>query len=98
MVPRHEEIVGAILGPSLARYFTLAIGLAEVGMAVWIFTGWRFRICAVVQIVVILLMNVIEFVMVPHLLLWGRLNLLFAALLCTLIYMNAFPMRNNAHA
>lgn len=97
-VQRHEEIVGAILDQAVAPQLTIAIGIAEIGMAAWIVSGWRYRVCASVQITVILLMNVIEFFAVPHLLLWGRMNIVFAALLCGLIYWNAFPRKREAHA
>jgi len=98
MVPRHQEIVGAIISPAVASPLTVAIGFAEVGMAAWIMSGWRYRFCAVVQIVIILLMNVIEFVAVLELLLWGRWNIVFAALLSAVIYWNAFVPKGTAHA
>ncbi len=90
LVPRHEQIVGAILGDAHAGPLTVAIGVAEMGMAAWIVTGWRYRLCAGVQIAVIGAMNVLEFLLVPHLLLWGRLNALFALGLMLLIYLHAF--------
>ncbi|MBL7945531.1 MAG: DoxX-like family protein [Flavobacteriales bacterium] len=98
MVPRHQEIVAAIISPAVASPLTLAIGFAEMGMAAWIIWGWRYRFCAVLQIAIILLMNVIEFFAVPELLLWGRWNIVFAVLLCVAIYWNAFPPGQNAHA
>lgn len=98
MVPRHQEIVAFLLGDALARPLTVAIGVAEVGMAAWIVTGWRYRLCAGVQIAVILLMNVIEFLAVPHLLLWGRLNIVFAVLLCAVIHRHANAPRPTADA
>ncbi len=97
-VPRHEEIVGAILDGWIASPMTMAIGIAEVGMAAWIISGWRYRVCAVTQITVILLMNLIEFTVVPHLLLWGRWNMFFALLLCVFILANAFPRFPRTHA
>lgn len=97
-VPRHEEIVGSILGRAIASPLTMAIGIAEVAMAGWIVSGWRYRMCAAAQIAVILLMNLIEFALVPHLLLWGRLNIIFALLLCVSIYLNAFPRTQGTHA
>ncbi|QQR88312.1 MAG: DoxX-like family protein [Flavobacteriales bacterium] len=96
-VPRHEVIVGAILDRDLAPQFTIAIGIAEIGMAGWIIAGWRYQLCAASQIAIILLMNVIEFFAVPHLLLWGRLNIVFATLLCGLIFWNGFSPRRTAH-
>jgi len=38
LVPRHQEIVGSILGLSYAPLLTQLIGVAEVIMAIWI---WR---------------------------------------------------------
>lgn len=84
-VPRHQEIVGAILGQAHAPSITYAIGFAEIGLAIWILSGYSYRWCAALQITIILLMNAIEFVVVPDLLLWGRWNLLFALILCALI-------------
>ncbi len=98
MVPRHQEIVGAIISPAIAPPLTLAIGFAEVGIAAWIMSGWRYRWCALVQIVIILLMNVIEFMTVPELLLWGRWNIVLAALLCAVIYWTAFVPKGDPHA
>ncbi len=43
-------------------------------------------------------MNTLEYVFVPHLLLWGRFNAIFALLLVVVIYYNQFCIkrRNNA--
>lgn len=90
LVPRHEQIVASILGSGHAHALTLAIGLSEVAMALWILSGWRYRLCAMLQIAVIAVMNVIEFLTVPELLLWGRANALFAAALILLIHLSAF--------
>lgn len=90
LVPRHERIVAAILGEAHAGAFTIAIGISEVLMSVWILSRWGYRQCAAAQIALIIGMNVIEFSAVPHLLLWGRFNALFAAMLALLIYVNAF--------
>lgn len=87
-VPRHEAIVAAILGGTYASGFTLAIGLAELVMALWIISGRKRRLNAFTQIMVIMSMNILEFLVVPELLLWGRLNLVFAAGLCWVIYWN----------
>src|SRR5437773_4211250 len=74
MVPRHQQIVARILGEEHARLLTLLIGLSEIVMAVWILSGIKTRLNAVVQILVIAVMNVLEFFLVPDLLLWGRGN------------------------
>lgn len=94
IVPRHQEIVGAILGSEHARLFTLLIGLSEIAMAVWIVSNKWKRLAAVTQIFVIAVMNALEFFLVPHLLLWGHANAFFAALFIGLIYYNAFHLEN----
>lgn len=40
-VPRHRQIVVRILGKPHAATLTTPIGLAEIGMAVWILSGIR---------------------------------------------------------
>ena len=85
LVPRHEQIVVRVLGPEYARTLTVLIGILEVCMALWVWSRIKPRLCAVTQIATIGSMNVIEFVLAPDLLLWGRANLLFATLLVVLI-------------
>jgi hypothetical protein len=94
VVPRHQEIVARILPEGDARIWTLSIGFAEIGMAAWILSGFMARLNATVQIVVIATMNVLEFIMAPDLLLWGRLNALFAFLFILVIFYNEFCLRN----
>lgn len=93
LVPRHQEIVGNILGESHARKITVLIGVSEVFMAIWILSRRYSRICASLQIAVIAVMNCLEFFLVPELLLWGRLNLLFAVILMALIYLQEFVLQ-----
>ncbi len=93
LVPRHQEIVAAILGQDHSRLLTVAIGISEVLMAVWIFTGIRSRLNALLQIAVIAVMNTLEFILVPGLLLWGRFNALFALLLILVIYYHEFHLK-----
>lgn len=90
LIPRHEFIVAKILGFEYAQQWTLAIGFGEVLMGFWILSGYRAKFNAVVQIVVVLLMNILEVILVPELLLWGSLNLLFAILFVLLIFCNEF--------
>ncbi len=98
MVPRHQEIVAAILGQEHARLLTVVIGISEIGMAVWILSGFKSRLNAIVQIVVITVMNTLEFILVPGLLLWGRFNALFALLLICVIYYNEFHLKTKITA
>lgn len=93
LVPRHQEIVATILGQEHARLLTVAIGISEVLMAVWILSGIRSRLNSLLQIVVIAVMNTLEFFLIPHLLLWGRFNSFFALLLILVIYYNEFHLK-----
>jgi hypothetical protein len=90
LVPRHREIVGRILGDSYARSLTPIIGGLEILMAIWVVTRIRSRLCAVVQIVVVMTMNILEFFLTPDLLLFGRLNILIAIGFVAVIYYNEF--------
>ncbi len=90
LVPRHGQIVARILGDDYSRPLTLLIGLSEIGMAMWIISGIRTRLNAVIQIVVIAIMNTLEFALVPDLLLWGKANAVFAFMFILLIYYNEF--------
>ena len=90
LVPRHRAIVARILGPAHAVLITRAIGVAEMFMSIWILSGIAGRINAVTQIVIIATMNVLEFFLARDLLLWGRLNAVFASMLILLIYYKEF--------
>lgn len=96
MVPRHEQIVAAVLGGSYSRVLTPVIGFAEIVMAAWVLSRFRPRLCAVLQMIAVSAMNVIEFFAAPHLLLWGKLNSLFAALFVALVFYNEFFLREKA--
>lgn len=92
LLPRHQEIVAHIFGEDLARPLSLVIGLAETVMAVWVLSGYRSGINAFVQIVAVASMNLIEFLLVPDLLLWGKLNAFFALLFICLVYYTEFVL------
>jgi hypothetical protein len=94
LVPRHQEIVTRILGNEHSRLLTVLIGVAEIGIAGWILSGIRKRLNVVIQILVVITMNVLEFVLVPDLLLWGRANSIFAFVFIVLIYYNEFFINN----
>ena len=81
LVPRHQEIVGRILGEEYSWLFTKAIGIAEMLMVVWIVSKIRSRFCAIFQIAIVGTMNLIEFILVPDLLLFGRMNIVFASII-----------------
>jgi hypothetical protein len=93
LVPRHQEIVARILGNDHATLFTRAIGFAEIAMAVWILSGYMVRLNVIIQVAIIATMNVLEFILVPDLLLWGRFNILFAFLFILFILFNEYSLR-----
>jgi uncharacterized membrane protein YphA (DoxX/SURF4 family) len=91
LVPRHEQIVERILGSSFfPNYFTKVIGILEILMAIWILSGFKKRWNALTQIMIVAIMNIMEFILVPDLLLWGRMNIVFAAAFILVVYSNEF--------
>lgn len=93
LVPRHEQIVARILGGTHSRLLTCLIGIAEILMACWILSGIKARLNAITQILIIAVMNSIEFILAPDLLLWGRMNAVFALLFMAMIYYNEFKLK-----
>ncbi len=77
-VPRHREIVARILGDEHQLLLTRMIGISEVLMAVWILSGIRWKWSCAAQIAAVVAMNVTVFIMVPDILLFGRINSLVA--------------------
>jgi len=92
LVPRHTQIVERILGVAFARPLTIAIGIAEIGMAIWIVAGIKPKFCALTQILIVGIMNIIEFMIVRDLLLWGKFNILFAAMFVIIVYYTEFVL------
>ena len=93
-VPRHQQIVGRILGDEHSFIFIKIIGALEVLMVVWILSGIKSRLCAIMQILIIGTMNIIEITLAPDLLLYGRANIFPALLLMTAIFVNEFLFRS----
>ena len=92
-VPRHQQIVAEILGSEHSRLLTIAIGFSEIIMAIWVISQFKSRISAVAQIIIVALMNLLEFIIVPELLLWGKLNSFFALLFIGVVYYNEFILK-----
>ena len=90
LVPRHQQIVGRILGNEHSRLFTIAIGFSEIFMAIWILSNIKTKHNAITQILIIATMNTLEFILAPDLLLWGKFNAIFALILILVIYFNEF--------
>lgn len=97
-VPRHQEIVGAILGEQVAPVATVMIGVGEMLLAIWIMCGWYRRVTAGVQILLVVTMNSLELWIAAEHLLWGPVNFLFALMLCIVIYWNGFHNPRTTHA
>ena len=98
LVPRHREIVASILGEDIAPVATVAIGLGEIAIAVWIWSGRFPRLVAVLQMGLVGVMNVLEFFLAPGLLMWGHWNALFAALFIAFVGWQEFVLRPRAEA
>jgi len=90
--PRHEQIVSRILGPEHSEILTKAIGISEIFLAVWILSRIASRINAFTQIVIVAVMNAVEFVLAPDLLLFGRFNFVIAFGFIVLVYYNEFAL------
>jgi uncharacterized protein YqjF (DUF2071 family) len=83
--PRHLQIVQSVPGLSGSRgeLVLTVVGICEVGIAVWVVSGWAAVVCAAVQTVFLLSMNVVELAVARSLLLWPAglipINLAFLA-------------------
>ena len=87
LVPRHEAIVARILGQEHSLLLTKLIGIAELGVCVWVLIGKARRLATIVQVIVVAVMNTLEFFLAPDLLMFGKGNALFAtAFICILIW------------
>lgn len=91
-VPRHEAIVARILGADFAGPLTQGIGALEVLMGLWVLSGYRSRLCSTLQITAVAVMNLLEAVLAPDLLLWGRANALFAFGFIALIWVREWGL------
>ena len=59
-------------------------------MAIWILSKIKPKLNAITQIIIIATMNILEFILVPGLLLWGKFNIVFAFIFILIIYSNTF--------
>jgi hypothetical protein len=98
LVPRHQLIVSRISGEEYSFLFTKTIGVLEILMAAWIASGVKPKLCVITQIMVIAIMNLIEFLVVPDLLLFGRVNCIVAAFFILLIALNEFLLKKPGYA
>ena len=83
-IPRPRLIVGRVLGNRFAATATRVIGVLEVLLGLWVFTGWQPVACAGVQTLALVGMNTLEILLAGDLLISAIgmviLNLGFLAL------------------
>jgi DoxX-like family len=91
-VPRHQEIVGKIIGNEYSFVLIKIIGSLEILMAIWILSKYKSRFCTIFQILIVTTMNIMEFVLAPELLLFGKINILIAGLFIAILYYNEFVL------
>ncbi|MBN8584368.1 MAG: DoxX-like family protein [Ignavibacteria bacterium] len=92
-VPRHQEIVAKILGDGISFIAVKVIGVLEIGMFIWVISRKYSRLAAIMQITVVLTMNVLEYIIAPELLLFGRLNIVIAVFFVSVVYFNEFILK-----
>ena len=83
-IPRHRLIVVRVLGEGTARPASIVIGVLEVLLGIWVFSGRKRRACALVQTLAIASMNTLEILLARDLLISASgmvaLNLAFLSL------------------
>ena len=89
-VPRHELIVGKILGNEYAHVLINLIGISEILVSIWVVGKIKQRFCANFQIAIVMLMNIIEICVVRDLLMWGKLNIVFALFFVIFIWLHEY--------
>ena len=95
-VPRHQEIVARILGSEISFVAVKVIGALEICMFIWIISRKFSRLAAVMQIIIVMTMNILEFILVPDLLLFGRMNIIIALVFVCVVYVNEFIIKPKA--
>lgn len=96
LTPRHQDIVAEITHFEFSRELTITIGILEILMSLWVLSKIKPKLNAVMQIIIIAVMNILEYILVPQLLLWGRFNIIFALLLIIAIYVETFHLNKSS--
>ncbi len=78
LVPRHEQIVREVLNTEWSREIIILIGLGEVCIAFWILLNVKVKLHTILQVFLVAIMNILEFIITPELLMWGKVNSVFA--------------------
>ena len=89
-VPRHRLIVGRILGDDISARAVIVIGVLEVLIALWVLSGIKPRLCAVLQAVTVASMNILEIILAPDLLLFGTGNVIPGIVFISLVLFDGF--------
>jgi hypothetical protein len=76
------------LGEEYSLVLTKFIGSLEVLMFIWILSLIKKRLCLTIQISLIATMNIIEYILAPDLLLFGRFNIILAGFFIGIIIFN----------
>jgi uncharacterized protein YqjF (DUF2071 family) len=101
--PRHLLIVQSVPGlhGDAGQVALILIGLAEVGFAIWLLSGWRPIACAAAQTVALLSMNVLELAFARQHLLWPAgllpINVAFLLVAWVAAILRAPPARLRRH-
>lgn len=93
LVPRHQQIVERILGGDISFLAVKVIGVLEIFMFIWVISKKFSRLCSITQILIVMTMNIMEFIIAPDLLLFGKLNIIIALIFVTVIYLNEFIIK-----
>ena len=96
-VPRHETIVASIFNNEYSRQIIILIGFLEVCLSIWLFTKYKQKLATILQIFLVLVMNIIEFILAKELLLWREYNIVFALIFITIVYLNGFYFNKKHH-
>jgi len=78
LVPRHEQIVREVLNTEWSREIIILIGLGEACIAFWILLNVKVKLHTILQVFLVAIMNILEFIITPELLMWGKVNSVFA--------------------
>jgi hypothetical protein len=94
--PWHKMIVARILSVQYAGMITNTIGVLEILMSVWVLTRIKHRFCAITQMALVAVMNILEVTFARDLLLFGWGNVFFATVFIIIIFLNEYiPERSS---
>lgn len=85
-VPRHREIVARVVGDEFATPVTKLVGMAEVVVGLWAWSGRARKSCAATQTAALVSMNALEISRANDLLISARGMLVLNALLLAIAW------------